>query len=796
MLTPLPPRLLGSLTVFVSGFLPLPIWGAEVPKLENSIQQKGAAIYQESCAECHGKQGEGVRDKYAEPLAGNRSLKSLTRVISKTMPEGKEGTCTGADADAVASFIYDSFYSATAQARIRPVAESLSRLTSAQFHTSVADLFARLRPGSNRPLANERGLKGFYTGFAIPTPEEEAEAKDLKKKDRKTRRPEKFDRIDTSLSFHFGTESPNPEKMIPSEFNVRWTGSIMAPETGSYEFVIKTENGVRLWVNDPEEPLIDSWVTPGSDVREERKSIYLLGGRTYRISLAFFKFKDKSASIELHWKPPHGLLEPIPASLLMPQEVPVTTLIKIRLPADDRSEGYERGSSVSKDWEQAITSAALEIAAHVDSTIDALSGSKSADPNRLEKLKLFAKTFIEAAFRRPLSDEQKTALIERPFQTAPSPLLAIKRIVLFVLKSPRFLYPELSHNGQVDDFTVATRLALVLWDSLPDAPLWKCALEQRLHTHEQIQREAHRMLSDPRTRAKLDGFFQQWLDLDRAENAAKDTSLFPEFDEAVRSDLRQSLRLFLDEVVWGENSDYRQLLQAEHLYLNSRLGALYGTPLEGSAFQRTVPEKGRRAGVLTHPYLLSALAYSRSTSPIHRGVFLSRNIVGVPLKNPTVAVAFEDAKFDPTLTMREKVSSLTKGASCTGCHGIINPLGFTLEHFDAIGRWRTEDNQKPVDSIVDFDSEDGQSLHFKSAEDVANHAAASAAAHDAFVRQLFLYAVKQPLGAFGENTLKNLREQFAAEGFHIRKLFANIAVKKAAYGLPVSAAKDPSMVAQ
>lgn len=743
----------------------------------------GATIWEKTCAECHGKQGEGVRGKYDDMLAGNRTLPSLTRIISKTMPEGKEGTCVGADAEAVAAYIYDAFYSPTAQARIHPVQESLSRLTVSQYQNSVADLLGRFRVGFDRPLSAERGLRGFYSGFAIPTPEEEQEAKDTKKKDKKARRQEKFDRVDPYLTFDFGTESPNVEKLIPEEFNVRWTGSLFAPETGLYDFVVRTENGVRLWINDPDEPLIDSWVTPGPQVREERKSVFLLGGRTYRMALGFFKFKDKSASIDLLWKPPHGVLEHIPPQRLMPQEIPVNMIVKTVLPADDRSDGYERGTTVSKEWDQATTKAALEVVAHVEATLDNLTGSKSGAPDRGEKLKAFAQRFLETAMRRPLTGEQKTLLIDRVFEKAPTPVVAVKRVVLLALKSPRFLYPELTKLDAVDDFAIASRLALVLWDSIPDPALWKAAAENRLHTREQVRQEVARMLADARTRAKVNGFFQQWLDMERADHAAKDAKLFPEFDETLQADLRVSLQLFLDEVVWGEKSDYRELLQAKHLWLNARLGRVYGVSIPGDGFQKVVPPNVPRAGVLTHPYLLSALAYNRTTSPIHRGVFLSRSIVGVNLKNPTVAVAFEDAKFDPSLTMREKVASLTKNASCAGCHGVINPLGFTLENFDAIGRWRLEDNKKPVDPVVDFDAEEGHGLRFDGAVAVANHAAKSVHAHEAFVRQVFLHAVKQPPAAFGAQTLHALTTQFVADGFSIRKLLGEIALTKALFDL-------------
>jgi hypothetical protein len=223
--------------------------------------------------------------------------------------------------------------------------------------------------------------------------------------------------------------------------------------------------------------------------------------------------------------------------------------------------------------------------------------------------------------------------------------------------------------------------------------------------------------------------------------------------------------------------------------LNKRLGKVYGEKIESDGFEKVVPVHGQSAGLLTHPYLLSALAYNRTTSPIHRGVFLSRSIVGVQLKNPSVAVAFEDAKFDPHLTMREKVSSLTKSASCAGCHGVINPLGFTLEHFDAIGRFRTQENQKLVDSVVDFESDEGARVHFEGPLDVARHAAGSKQAHREFVRHFFHYCIKQPPAAFGGGALDDLTEGFASSGFSVRNLLVEIALKKALSGTEAAVQK-------
>ena len=763
---------------------------------EIAPEHPGAKVYRTMCAECHGKKGEGVAQKHDEPMVGTKGVKALAKYIARTMPEDKEGTCVGEDADHVAAYIFDAFYSPAAQARNHPVREDLSRLTVAQYQNSLMDLIGRFRPGYDRPPGKERGLKAQYRGVAKPLVTVARDVKELSQEQRGEREKKKIERVDAVVSVNFGVTSPDPEEMDSAEFQNRWDGTLIAPETGLYEFIVKTENGIRLYLNDPKDPIIDGWVTPGPQVREEKKSVFLLGGRSYPISLEHFKFKEKSASVELRWKPPHGREEVIPREHFEPQGIRDSFVLSATFPADDSSDGYERGTTISKEWDQATTSAALQGAAYVDANLDGLSGTKDGQADRVEKLKKFARHFAEAAFRRPLDDEQRQRLIDHVFETAPTPDLAVKRVVLLTLKSPRFLYPELANNGVVDDFTVAARLAEALWDSLPDARLARAAAEGKLHTREQVANEARRMVSDGRSKAKLHGFFHHWLELDRADAAQKDPKAFPGFDETMMADLRESLWMFLDEVVWSDTSDYRRLIDADYLWLNERLGKYYGKEVKGEAFQRASFDGAQRSGLITHPFLLASLSYARTTSPIHRGVFLSRNVVGLTLKNPSVAVAFEEAKFDPSLTMREKVADLTKAANCQGCHSHINPLGFSLEHFDAVGRWRTKDNNKPIDAIAQFDTEDGETVKLTGPKDLADYAVSSPSAHRAFVRQLFNHTVKQPAAAFGEDTLDTLREHFAANGFNIQKLIAEIATTAATHGLPAAPPKAAPKVAQ
>ena len=191
------------------------------------------------------------------------------------------------------------------------------------------------------------------------------------------------------------------------------------------------------------------------------------------------------------------------------------------------------------------------------------------------------------------------------------------RVVLLVLKSPQFLYREL--DGGSDGYDVASRLSFGLWDSLPDAELLREAAAGRLATRERVTRQAERMLADPRAQAKVRDFLLLWLRVDQDRDLSKDPKQYPGFDTAAASDLRTSLELFLNQVVWSEKSDYRDLLLFDKVFLNGRLAKLYGVNLPPDApFQPVALDSDRRAGVLTHPYLMASFAYMDSSSPIHR----------------------------------------------------------------------------------------------------------------------------------------------------------------------------------
>lgn len=758
----------------------------------------GPALYGKQCVKCHGPAGEGTK-KFPHTLAGPKTIAQLTKIVAETMPEDNPGSLSAQDAAAVSAYMFDAFYSPAAQARNNPARIELARLTVHQYRNAVADVIGTFRSTSPK-WGDQRGLAAEYYKNRRFNPRDRA-----------------VERIDAEVAFDFGKGSPAPGKIEANEFSARWSGSVLAPETGLYEFVVRTDHAARLWVNDLNTALIDRWVKSGTDT-EFTAQLFLVGGRAYPLRLEFSKAKqgvDDSkkkgppplvpAFVTLAWKPPHGIVVPIPARQLSTAKFPELYVVANPFPPDDRSYGWERGTTVSKAWDQATTDAALDAAAYVADNLDDLAGvaakdraprAASGNPSAItfdgkpkvptterdRKSRVFATKFVERAFRRPLTPEQVAMYVDRHFTATKSADEAVKRVVILAMKSPRFLYREAGHTS--DAYDVASRLSFALWDSIPDDDLLKAAGANQLATSEQVKKHADRMLADLRARQKLRGFYHHWLKVDGAANITKDTKRFPGFDAAAVADQRASLDLFLDDVAWGDRPDFRRLLLAEEVYLNDHLAKLYGATLPaGTSFRKVRIDDGKRAGVLTHPYLMTNFAYTAETSPIHRGVFLARGILGVGLRPPAEAFTPLSPNLHPTLTTRDRVTLQTKSSACMTCHDVINPLGFTLENFDAIGRYRTTDNKKPVNAAGSYHTKAGTNVTLTGPRELAKFLANSEEVHAAFVQQMFHHLVQQSVRAFGTDRADELRKGFATSGFDVRKLAIEIAAS-AARGTP------------
>ncbi len=749
-----------GLKVLAPGALAVSLLATSAVRADGADDATGKRIYHDRCASCHGEQGQGVRDKYGEALVGDRSLPSLARYIEKRMPDEKPGTCVGEDAQQVAKYIFNAFYSSEAQLRTNAPRVELARLTSSQYRICIADLIAGFH-GQVAP-SDERGLHAEYfndgRGF---------------NHDKRV-----LERTEPVLQASFTTQKPS-DKIDKDEYAIRWSGSLAATESGEYDIILDTANGARVWVNDRDKPLIDAWVRSGEDPRHVA-TIALLSGRTYCLRVEIAKEKKETVvSAALKWKPPHGGEEVVPTRALSPAGGSQWLVLKTPFPPDDTSLGYERGNSVSKSWDEATTQAAFEVAGYVGDHLQQIAGVRADAGDAKPRLTAFLHRFAERAFRRPLSDEQNTYFIDRHFAGDASAETALLKSLLLVLKSPRFLFPGADADGR-DAYAVASRLSFALWDSLPDAKLLEAAKGGRLATRDGLGKEVERMLQDERARTKLRQFYHRWLKLDNLRGLAKEAGRFPGFDDALVSDLRTSLDLFLDEVTWDAASDYRRLMVSDAIPLNGRLAKFYGVDLpEDAPFQMVALAKQPRAGLLTHPLMMAGFSYSATSSPIHRGVFISRSMLGRRLRSPPDSITPESPALHPDMTTRERIGKQTHPAMCMTCHDMINPLGFTMENFDAVGRYRQDELGKPLDTSGSYRRMDGELVAFKDARDLGAFLATSEEAQGAFVERLFKDVVKQPILAYGPDEKERLRRFFADHAFSIRALLTELAVSAA-----------------
>jgi Protein of unknown function (DUF1588)/Protein of unknown function (DUF1592)/PA14 domain len=742
---------------------------ADGQEASGNPESRGEKIWNELCSRCHGDQGQGT-EEYPSPLHGDLSVGLLADYISSSMPEDDPSLCEGDDAAAVAQYIYDRFYSPESNRDSPDSGVQFTRLTVRQFQESVADLTGG--PTDPAALNAERGLRGVYFAARHWT--------DNRKLAEQT---------DPVLDFgegvpHFDSAGaypslPKPEKPPENKMNegfcVYWSGSLLAPRTGQYSIIVESKNGFQLWLNGADEPLIDRKVR-SDDIERHVANIFLLGGRLYPLKLEFFSYPDPPARIRLLWVPPLGVEETIPATALLSGKSGESVAISTPFPPDDASEGYARGISISPEWDEAVTSAALEASRRVAERRWKLAGTSEEADDRIEKLKAWCYRFVESAFCRPLDETERQFFVDRHFATDRPSLEQVRHVVVAVLKSPRFLYPGLEPRAA--DFEIARSLALVLWDSVPDRQLFELAGQGKLGDPAAGDEQIRRMASDPRCANKLREFFVAWLQLDRFADMTRDVELYPGFDARLVHELRQSLERQIDSLLKSDSADYRHLFQQGEIPVNRRIAEFQGwiipDSLEGESWFTVTSDPSTSAGILTHPYLMSGLAYHRNSSPIHRGVFIARNLLGRGLRPPQENFEPLAEDFDPSMNNRQRVEYQTRDATCMKCHVMINPLGFAMENYDAAGRFRKLENDRQIDAAAEYVTDDGTSIQLTGPTDIARHLISDEQAQKNFVRRLFRHFHGQPVEAFGTGELDRLHQHFVANEFNIRDLLIEI----------------------
>ena len=285
----------------------------------------------------------------------------------------------------------------------------------------------------------------------------------------------------------------------------------------------------------------------------------------------------------------------------------------------------------------------------------------------------------------------------------------IEAAVAAVLVNPNFLFrierdPPESRSGQVfriSDFELASRLSFFLWSSIPDDELLDLAARQQLSDPQILDQQVQRMLDDPRSKSLVTNFADQWLYLRNLDSAFPDMRLFPDFDHNLRQAMRNETELFFASII-DEDRSVLDLLQADYTFLNERLARHYGIRnIRGDHFRRiNLPADARRGGLLKHASILTVTSYATRTSPVIRGHWVLKNLIGSPPPPPPANVpALQDNTVLDSLPMRERLGQHRADPNCASCHDLMDPVGFALENYDAIGRWRERDGEYLVDAL-------------------------------------------------------------------------------------------------
>jgi hypothetical protein len=252
---------------------------------------------------------------------------------------------------------------------------------------------------------------------------------------------------------------------------------------------------------------------------------------------------------------------------------------------------------------------------------------------------------------------------------------------------------------RLDDMALASRLSFFLWSSIPDGQLLDLAKQGKLKDPEVLDQQVKRMLVDPRSKALVDNFAEQWLFLRNLKTSAPNMETFPDFDDNLRQAMRQETRLFFDSIM-REDRSVVDLLNADYTFVNERLARHYGIPnIYGSQFRRIKVTDEYRRGLLGQASILTITSYPARTSPVQRGKWILTNILGVPPTPPppNVPELKANEEGDKPLSLRERMEAHRANSVCAGCHKVMDPLGFALENFDAIGRWRAADEGAQID---------------------------------------------------------------------------------------------------
>jgi hypothetical protein len=391
--------------------------------------------------------------------------------------------------------------------------------------------------------------------------------------------------------------------------------------------------------------------------------------------------------------------------------------------------------------------------------------------------------FGRRAFRRPLRSDETTTLLNLATsignQSGSSVVLGLQSAISAILQWPDFLYrvelgaPSAADGGRVKytSYEIASRLGATLWSSVPDDTLLDAAAMDALSTSAGIATQAQRMLADPRAHRALAAFTDELLALQSMSTITKDATLFPAWSDTLGAAMKQEVELRIDDVVLTQKADFFTLFQSQSTFVNGELAQFYGLPqTSGGTFQQaTFPAGSPRVGLLGAGAVLATKAMADRTSPVLRGLLVDQMLRCMIIPAPPPGVPPLPPTSSTTQTVRQELSAHVSSPVCAGCHSLLDPIGFGLEDFDAIGQYRTLDNQQPVDA--------SGTLNGVSFQDLAGLETAiqkDPALAPCLVSNFYANALGRAAIGLDEPAINSLTTQFAAAGNRVDQMLVGL----------------------
>lgn len=401
-------------------------------------------------------------------------------------------------------------------------------------------------------------------------------------------------------------------------------------------------------------------------------------------------------------------------------------------------------------------------------------------------VRAFLERFGRRAFRRPLSVEELNAwsgVVVSIAATLRSVNDALELTVAGLLQSPAFLYrveigepdPSDATRRRFTGYEIAARLSSLIWRTTPDEALLRAAASGDLDTVAGIERETERLLASPRSREALAQFFREHLKLDRLDTVSKHAETFPQMSPTMTRSMKREIETMIADIAFDRDADLRELFETNKAWVNEDLARVYNLPGEFGAelTASTHPANSPRSGIITTAGFLALNAHETITSPTFRGRFIRQSLLCQEIPPPPPGVVTELPEPEPGAppqTLRQRLETLhLKNASCAGCHLRMDPIGFGLEGFDAIGAYRTTDNGLPVDTRSNLDGRD-----FRNAKELSRLLKDHPELGPCLARMTYRFATGHLETAGELIILRDLAPAFAQSGFRFQSLIRAI----------------------